>query len=68
MRTAILLTVMLVASPAAAETRDPCPGIGRIADSVMKRRQDGLSLQSTLDAMNKVTVQTPESLRRQSPW
>lgn len=39
------------ASHAFAESDEECAAVGRIAETVMQRRQDGLSLQSTLDAI-----------------
>ncbi|ATE84686.1 hypothetical protein phi2LM21_p69 [Sinorhizobium phage phi2LM21] len=37
--------------------RKTCASLGRIAESVMKRRQDGLSLQSTLEAAKTAASQ-----------
>lgn len=53
---AVLATVMcacvtFAALPTFAETDEECAAVGRIAETVMQRRQDGLSLQSTLDTI-----------------
>lgn len=49
-----VLTVVVAATAsvghASEADRKTCASVGAIAESVMKRRQDGLSLQSTLDA------------------
>lgn len=47
----IASSLMVLPTIAAAETDEECAAVGRIAEAVMKRRQDGLSLQSTLDTI-----------------
>lgn len=50
---AVLICTIVVSSGsyAAAETDEECAAIGRIAERVMKGRQEGNSLQSTLDVL-----------------
>lgn len=53
---AVLATIMSAgtmfpALPAFAENDEERAAVGRIAETVMQRRQDGLSLQSTLDTI-----------------
>lgn len=50
---AVLMCTIVVCSGsyAAAETDEECAAVGRIAEQVMTRRQDGNSLQSTLDVV-----------------
>jgi hypothetical protein len=45
-----------------ARADDPCPSVGRVAESVMKRRQDGQSLQSTLEVIKSTTSKEAGSL------
>ena len=52
-RAALTIIATVVASHVLAD-EVPCAGIGQIAESVMKRRQNGLSLQSTLEAARQV--------------
>lgn len=65
-----LLTFAVVAGlfpPAplfANDSDEQCSGIARIAELVMKRRQDGTSLQSTLDTLDKVSEGARPALKR----
>jgi hypothetical protein len=56
---------MFLASHALAETDEECAAVGRIAETVMQRRQDGLSLQSTLEVVSQPNLRdSRESLRQ----
>lgn len=58
----IFATLLIGTVPPARADDDKCAPIGRIAEAVMQRRQDNLSLQSTLDAIRQTAGESSQPI------